>query len=82
VLPRLRHSREAVVLKVINFDKGSKRRLKQIRWTVGEVLSLTGFSLLMIAAIALALLWELHHEHPLSEPTKDHQIREAEPSRP
>lgn len=69
-------------MKVINFDKGSKRKLKQIRWKLGEILSLAIFSLLMIAAIALALLWELHHEHPLSEPTKDTQIREAEPSRP
>lgn len=67
--------------KIITLDKGSKRRLKQIRWTAGDILSLALFSLLMFAACGLALVWELHHLHPLSEPTKDHQIREAEPSR-
>ena len=28
------------MVKVITFDKGSKRRLKQIRWKVGEIVSL------------------------------------------
>jgi hypothetical protein len=68
--------------KVVTFDKGSKRRLKQIRWTPGEILSLALIALLMIATVALAVLYEMHHEHPFSKPTKDHQIREAEPSRP
>ncbi len=70
------------MVKVITLDKGSKRRLKQIRWKLGEILSLAILSLLMIGAVALAIVWELHHEHPLSEPTKDTQIREAEPSSP
>lgn len=68
--------------KIVTVNKGSKRRLKQIRWTAGEILSLVLFSLLMIAAGGLTILWEMHHEHPWSEPTKDPQIREAEPSRP
>lgn len=68
--------------KVMTFQKGSKRRLKQIRWTAGEILSLAIFSLLMIAAGAVAILWEMHREHPFSEPIKDPQIRAAEPSRP
>ena len=68
--------------KIVTFDKGSKRRLKQIRWSAGEILTLALISLLIFAACGLALLWELHHERPLSEPTKEHQIREAEPSRP
>jgi len=68
--------------KVITFDKGSKRRLRQIRWKLVEILSLALFSLAMIAAVALAILWEMHHEHPLTEPIKDPQIREAEPSSP
>jgi len=68
--------------KIVTLDKGSKRRLKRIRWTAGEILSLALFSLLMIAVCGLALLWELHHEHSLSEPTKEHQIREAKPSGP
>ena len=70
------------MVKVITLDKGSKRRLKQIRWRAGEILSLALLSLLMIAAVALAILWEMHREHPLSEPTKNPQIREAEPSSP
>jgi hypothetical protein len=70
------------MVKVITLDKGGKRRLKQIRWKLGEILSLALLSLLMIGAVALAIVWELHHEHPLSEPTKDTQIREAEPSSP
>jgi hypothetical protein len=68
--------------KVITFDKGSKRRLRQIRWKSGEILSLALISLAMIAAVALAILWEMHQEHPLTEPIKDPQIREAEPSSP
>jgi hypothetical protein len=48
--------------KVIVLNKGSKRRLKQIRWTAGEILSLASFSLLMIAGGAVAILWELHHD--------------------
>jgi hypothetical protein len=68
--------------KVITFDKGSKRRLRQIRWKSGEILSLALISLAMIAAVALAILWEMRQEHPLTEPIKDPLIREAEPSSP
>ncbi len=68
--------------KVITFDKGSKRRLNEIRWRLAEIVSLALLSVLMIAAVAFAILWEMHQEHPYSEPTKDPQIREAEPSSP
>ncbi|KAA6462880.1 hypothetical protein DYQ86_05945 [Acidobacteria bacterium AB60] len=64
--------------KMITFDKGSKRRLKEIRWRLSEVISLALLSLLTIAVCALAVLWEMDRER-YSEPTKEHQIREAEP---
>jgi hypothetical protein len=68
--------------KVIKFDKGSKRRLKQIRWKLAEFVTLTFLALLIIAASALAVVWEIHREHPYSAPTRDPQIRDAEPARP
>ena len=68
--------------RVITLDKGSKRRLKQIRWTLAEFLTLILLALLFVGAIALAVVWEIHHEHPYSEPTKDPQIRDAQPSGP
>ena len=70
------------MVKVITLDKGSKRRLKQIRWKLAEIVSLALLSVLMIAAVAVAILWEMHRERPYSEPTKDPQIREAGPSEP
>lgn len=68
--------------RVITLGKGSKRRLKRIRWKLAEFLTLTLFALLIIGASALAVVWEIHHEHPYSEPSKDHQIRDAEPVEP
>jgi cell division protein FtsL len=68
--------------RVITLGKGSKRRLKRIRWKLAEFLTLTLFALLIIGASALAVVWEIHHEHPYSEPVKDHQIRDAEPVEP
>jgi len=68
--------------KVITFDKGSKRRLRQIRWKLFEVVSLALLALLVFAASILGLLWELDHEHPHSKPTKVPQIRDAEPAEP
>jgi hypothetical protein len=68
--------------KVITFDKGSKRQLKQIRWKLFEIFSLALLMVLLFAASILVLLWELEHEHPRSEPTKVPQIRDAEPTQP
>lgn len=66
--------------RVVTLNKGSKRRLKRIRWKLAEFVSLTLLALLAIAASAVAVVWEIHHEHPYSEPAKDPQIRDAEPS--
>ena len=68
--------------KVITFDKGSKRRLKQIRWKFFEVFSLALIAILLFGMSILAMLWELDHEHPHSEPTKTPQMRNAEPTQP
>jgi hypothetical protein len=56
--------------KVITLDKGRKRRLKQIRWKLFEILSLVLLAVLGVAMGILAEMWELDHEHPHSEPTK------------
>ena len=82
MLSRLRNGWEAVMPKVITLDKGSKRRLKQIRWKLAEILSLGLLELLGIAAGGLAILWELHHEQRYSEPAKDPQMRDAQPTSP
>ena len=63
--------------KVITLDKGSKRRLKQIRWKLIEVVSLAVLAVLLFGVSLLVMLWELDHEH---EPTKVPQIRGAEPT--
>ncbi len=68
--------------KVITFDKGSRRRLRQIRWKLFEIFSLALLAVLLFAATIFVLLCELDHEHPHREPTKGHQIKSAEPSEP
>ena len=68
--------------KVITFDKGSKRRLKQIRWKLFEILSLCLFAILLFATGLLVVLWELRHVHPHSEPSKVPEIRNSEPVEP
>jgi len=49
---------------------------------LAEFLTLISLALLIVGATALAVVWEIHHEHPYSEPTKDPQIRDAQPSGP
>jgi uncharacterized protein YpmS len=68
--------------KVITFDKGSKRRLEQIQWKIGEIFSLALLTVFVMAVSILVLLWEMRHEHPYSEPSKVPQIKEAEPTTP
>ena len=63
--------------KKITFDKGSKRRLKQIRWKLVEVLSLAVLAVFLSGVIMLVVLWELKHEHPDSEPIKVPPIRRS-----
>ena len=60
--------------KVITFDKGSKRRLSQIRWKLTELFSLMLLAVLVFALSLLVMVWELQREHPDDLP-KIPQIR-------
>ena len=68
--------------KVIRFNRGSARRLKQIRWKISELTSLAMLTILMIVTMLFVVFWELHHEHPYSDPSKHPQIRDAKPTQP
>lgn len=63
--PTSRHSlaflMEVKVSRVITFPRSSKRRLKQIRWKLREVVSLVAFSLILLALGVLLALWEASH---------------------
>jgi|GEM_PF-6982945 hypothetical protein len=48
--------------RVITFDKGSKRRMRQIRWKPLEIVSLLLISLGTLAIIAVVLSWEISHD--------------------
>jgi hypothetical protein len=47
--------------RVITFDKGSKRRMKQIRWKLREVISAVVVSLIVLGLGVLLALWEVSH---------------------
>ena len=66
-MSRLRRFLEANMMQVINFDKGSKRRLREMRWKFGEIIIGTLILLLMIATTVLAGLWaaSLDSDEPL-----------------
>jgi hypothetical protein len=68
--------------KVITFDKGSKRRLGQIRWKLFELYSLALLAIFVFVMSLLVMLWELRHVHPHREPSKVPQIRNTEPVEP
>ena len=53
-------------MRVINFDRGSKRRLRQIQWTARQRASLALLFLLLFALCMLVEVWEVSHEHPFS----------------
>ena len=48
--------------KIITFDKGSKRRIRQIRWTRLEIGSAILLSLVLAFVCVVVLLLELSHE--------------------
>ena len=68
--------------RVITFDRGSKRRLRQIRWKLFEIFSLALLAILVFAMSLLVMLWELRHVHPHREPSKVPQIRNTQPAEP
>lgn len=47
--------------RVITFDKGSKRRMNQIRWKLREIISLIAVSLIVLGLGVLLALWEVSH---------------------
>lgn len=53
-------------MQVFNFDRGSKRRLRQMRWTLRERTSAALLFLLLVALGLLVEFWEVSHEHSLS----------------
>lgn len=56
--------------RVITFDKGSKRRIKQIRWKLREVISAVFLSLIILGLGVLLAFWEVSH-YPV-EPKTPH----------
>ncbi|HEY2470898.1 MAG TPA: hypothetical protein VGI45_24100 [Terracidiphilus sp.] len=68
--------------KVIILNRGSKRRLKEIRWKLVEVFSLALLAILLFAMSILVMMWEVHDVHPDPEPTNTPQFKDAEPKEP
>ena len=68
--------------RVITFDKGSKRRLGQIRWKLFEIFSLALLAIFLFAISMLVMLRELRQVHPHREPSKVPEIRNTEPVEP
>lgn len=57
--------------RVITLDKGSKRRMNQIRWKLREVISAVFLSLIVLGLCALVAFWEVSH---YSEPPRTPQV--------
>jgi hypothetical protein len=69
-----------VARKVIILNRGSKRRLKEIRWKLIEVSSLALLAVFLLAVSLLVMMCETHDVHPDPAPTKVPQFRDAEPT--
>jgi Co/Zn/Cd efflux system component len=54
-------------LQVINFDKGSKRKLQTIRWKRIEIVSAVSLSIFLMAACVLVALWYASHDRDESQ---------------
>jgi hypothetical protein len=62
--------------------QGKQAAAQQIRWKIGEIITLALFTLFAIAVTALAVLWEIRDTQPYSDPPKAPQIKETEPIDP
>jgi hypothetical protein len=64
------------VARVINFDKGSKWRLRQVRWKRHEIVS----AVLLFLILTVLCLWfalrESYHDH-YSDPPKTPQAKQS-----
>jgi hypothetical protein len=49
------------VSRIINQDKGSKRRVRRIRWTRGEIVTAVLLLLVLAAEAILVALWVMGH---------------------
>jgi hypothetical protein len=63
------------VARVINFDKGSKRRLRQVRWKRHEIVSAALLFLTLVALCLWFALREVYRDHS-SDPPKTPQAGE------
>jgi len=59
--PFFSHQMEAIMSRVISFDKGSKRRIRQIRWKIHEISSAALLSLIILLLGVLVAFWEVSH---------------------
>ena len=60
--------------KVITFDKGSKRRMKQIRWKLRDLIIAVLVSLIVLGLGVMFALWEVSHYEPYSDAPKAPQV--------
>ncbi len=63
---------------VINFEKGSKQRLRQVRWKRHEVVSIVFLFLILMALCLWLALREVSH-YQYSGPPRTLQVTEAVP---
>lgn len=62
------------MLRVISFDKGSKRRLRQVRWRPFEKVSAAVLLLILSILCVLVALCDLSgYSHQSDEPRLEHQ---------
>ena len=67
--------------KVVALNKGSKRRLRQIRWKLAEIVALVLLAILTFGVSLLVAIWEIHKVHRQSiPPPKVPQIKRPEPA--
>jgi hypothetical protein len=57
--------------RVINFDKGSKRRIREVRWMWSEIVSAVLLALALIVLGVLLGTWEISH---FSAPPRSPQV--------
>jgi hypothetical protein len=66
-----------VMARVISFDKGSKRRLREIRWKYHEVVSAALLLLILMAVVVWFALFQEAHERFI-DPSPTPEIKEVE----
>ena len=49
-------------MRVITFDKGSKRRMRRVQWRRTEIASMILLALFTLTIAGFVLIWELAHD--------------------